>query len=268
MWRKRKPSNRPRISSNQPMEPRRYHGTFAYKYRSVEHMEWLEQILLEDKLYFPTASEINDPEEARPQLAPASVERQIEMLSRLRTKGSPHLTNEGLTALTSEIAAKVPSFGAQESIRMMKQLLDSLFSTIRIYSLSKRPDNYNLWKNYAGNHTGYCLEFRNKNLPGPIWEVRYANTTLDITEPEQANGNFLYYKTPHWSEEEEVRMINPRNSECTVIFDPRRLTRLILGTKIAPENEKQIRKWAAVRELPLPIISEQDLLTSGKIKLP
>jgi hypothetical protein len=35
-----------------PLKPRRYEGAFAYKYRNVEHLEWLKEILLDDRLYF------------------------------------------------------------------------------------------------------------------------------------------------------------------------------------------------------------------------
>ena len=40
--------------------------------------------------------------------------------------------------------------------------------------------------------------------------------------------------------------------------------RIILGKRIAPEDEEKIRKWAGIRELPLLIVSELDLLPNGK----
>jgi hypothetical protein len=243
--------------SARPLEPTRYQGDFAYKYRSAEHLEWLEQILLENKLYFPTAKELNDPAEARPQLAPAPLERQIEMLCRLNA--DPHLSNTALAALKECIASKVSTIGAHESMDMIKESLHHQLNTFRIYSLSKRPDNFHLWENYAGNHTGYCLEFRNKETLDPIWEVRYSEVMIDITDPKQVQPYFLFYKTPKWQQEEEVRMINLRNTDSTLTFDPQCLTRLILGTNISPANEAQIHKYAALREFPLPIISEQNL---------
>ena len=49
----------------QPTEPRRYKGRFAYKYGSSEQLEWLKPIILENRLYFPTARQLKDPAEAR-----------------------------------------------------------------------------------------------------------------------------------------------------------------------------------------------------------
>jgi hypothetical protein len=86
--------------------------------------------------------------------------------------------------------------------------------------------------------------------------VRYGDIALDITDPEQIQPYFLFYKTNSWRKEEEVRMIAQQNSDATVIFEPRLLTRLILGRKIAPTDAATIRAWAGDRNPPLTIVPE------------
>ena len=49
----------------------------------------------------------------------------------------------------------------------MSELLNAELEGYRIYSLSKRYDNLNLWAKYAADHSGYCLEFANE---GPLFE--------------------------------------------------------------------------------------------------
>ena len=101
------------------------------------------------------------------------------------------------------------------------------------------------------------MEFRNEAPFGPVFDVRYRNEiSLDITDP-KIGAEFLFYKTRRWRKEEEVRMINRLNSAAIVTFDPRFLTRIILGKNIMSEHEALVRVIAGRRELNLPVVSER-----------
>jgi len=244
---------------SRPLKPRRYEGSFANKYRNVEHLEWLKEILLDNRLYFPTARDLNDPEEARPPLVSSSQEALIATLVELSMEAKPFLTNRGLTTDAASIDFNVRRLGADTSLSMLKRSLDPLLQRFRIYSLSKRWNNPHLWKKYAGDHTGYCLEFRNEARFGPIFEVRYDDVALDITGPERSKPYFLFYKTKLWKNEEEVRMILEQGSDSRLSFDPGRLTRVILGRDIERTDAVTIRGWVGLRNLPLSVISEHDM---------
>jgi hypothetical protein len=250
---------------NRPLEPQRYRGPFLYKYRSIEHLEWLKDILLENKLYFPTARELNDPEEAHPPLTAASLQALIVMLTHETAAANPFLTNRGLARDAAIIDFHARRFGTDLLLRTMKDSLYPHLERWRIYSLSKRRDNLHLWKKYAGGHTGYCLEFRNEEPLGLAFKVRYNDIALDITDPAQLRPYFLFYKTKSWLVEEEVRIVASRNSDATVVFDPRLLTRLIFGRDITPANAGTIRAWAGDREPPLTIVSEIDMPPDHRI---
>jgi len=242
---------------NQPLKPERYKGAFIYKYRSVERLEWLKEILLDNKLYFPKARELNDPEEARPPLTSASLEALIMMLTQQTAAAKPFLNNQGLAHDAAVIDFNARRFGPGLVLSQIMPILYQQFEDFRIYSLSKRCDNLHLWNRYAGVHTGYCLAFRNDEAFLPAFEVRYKDIALDITDPEQLQPYFLFYKTKSWRKEEEVRMIAQRNADANVTFEPRLLTRLILGREIAPTAAATIRAWAGDRKPPLTILSER-----------
>lgn len=248
---------------NQPLEPRRYTGEFVYKYRTFVHLDWLEQIVLKNLLYFPTARDLNDPDEARPPLTTSSIDSLIETLIDNAVETRPHLTNNGLANHARIIDYNVRRLGKEIILGQLRDRLEPLLTRFRIYSLSKRSDNLHLWAAYAAQHTGYCLEFRNAGF-GPIYEVRYEDIALDITNNVQLQPYFLFYKTKKWQREEEVRMMKQQVSAAYSTFDPAVLTRVIIGRNIAPSDETAIRAIARRRNPCLPVVPEPAIIRKGK----
>ncbi len=248
---------------NQPLEPRSYAGGFVYKYRTIKHLDWLEQIVLHNLLYFPTARDLNDPEEARPSLTSSSIDSLIEMLIDKAVETRPHLTNNGLAYHARVIDYNVRRFGQEAILGELRRSLEPLLTRFRIYSLSKRPDNLHLWAEYAARHTGYCLEFRNAGF-GPIYEVRYEDIAVDITNNGQLQPYFLFYKTKKWQREEEVRMMKQQVSDAYSTFDSAVLTRVIIGRDIAPGDEAAIRAITTRRNPCLPVVPEPAIIRRGK----
>ncbi|MBI2815441.1 MAG: DUF2971 domain-containing protein [Acidobacteria bacterium] len=126
----------------------------------------------------------------------------------------------------------------------------------RIYSLSKRWNNLSMWAKYADDHRGYCLEFANEDLFAFAREVNYIDgpVTLDITDQEQKNEHFFFCKTADWRNEEEARILFLKNSPPPKNFDPRLLTRIILGKDMAEDHRKRIREWARKRTPELEVV--------------
>jgi hypothetical protein len=138
-------------------------------------------------------------------------------------------------------------FFHSELVKLLHRDLESF----RVYSMSKRWDNLALWAKYAGEHTGYCLEFANiGELFEHAKEVIYGESVpMDVTNPEHRSGYFLFMKRPEWSNEEEIRLVRPRTKHNVpgVIIRPEWLTRIILGRNISQENESQICAWTLER---------------------
>jgi len=122
--------------------------------------------------------------------------------------------------------------------------------------MSKRYDNLSLWAKYAGDHSGYCLEFVNE---GPLFanakDVIYDDSfRMDVNNREHTNGFWFFCKRPEWSNEEEVRLVLPRGMGSKVIINPRWLNRLILGKNISDSQEQVIRAWARQRSPELAVV--------------
>jgi hypothetical protein len=236
------------------LAPVRSQAPFVYKYRTFDHPEWLKSILLRDELYFPTARELEDPEEARPKLTTPSRDALISIILEISRR---HLTAEQRVQHDRRfIEDFAPEWSADELMRGFEKPLHQRLKEFRVYSLSRRWKNPYLWKKYASRHQGCCLEFRTF---GQTYDVRYANEiSLDLTDSEQDDPNFLFYKTQPYRREEEVRMIGGFSSPAVMTFDPRALTRIIIGRNIGPKHNAFIRETAAGRKFQLPVVSERD----------
>jgi hypothetical protein len=216
--------------------------------------------MLRHQLYIPKPGELNDPKEARPKIAPASVGKFIKTLLRLRPAMSPGEEQYHRRVLEYNL----PRLGGADLvIQSFEDGLLKQFENQRIYSVSKRPNNLHLWKKYAAGHRGYCLEFRTDGVfKGHIKEVRYRDYyEADITGPSQLVSAFFYYKTTEWRREEELRIIGRRSADSgTITFDPSMLTRIILGKKMPAEQKEIVRHWAQKRLPTLKVEFASDMI--------
>jgi len=243
-----------------------------YKYSSLqsdEHVARLRVIIQDHELYFPSLPQLNDPTDGRPRLAPLSEEKMADFLCDKLAERSPHLSETELRHEEDVIHINVRHHGAVTLQRSIVELFNKELEGYRIYSMSKRYDNFSLWAKYAGDHSGYCLEFAND---GPLFQhakdVIYAETLqVDITIREQMNGSWFVCKRPEWSNEEEARLILPRGKGSKLKVEPSWLRRLILGRNISSSNEQTIREWAWQREPELAVVKAHYDPTDQKIVL-
>src|ERR1700736_5427809 len=126
----------------------------------------------------------------------------------------------------------------------------------RVYSSSKRWNNLSMWAKYAGDHTGYRLEFLNTgDLFAHAVDVIYGDTLpMDVNNPEHRRADFFYCKRPEWSNEEEIRLILPSEHGSKVRIKTNWLSRIIVGKSMSEANERQIRGWARERKPSLTVV--------------
>ena len=182
---------------------------------------------------------------------------------------SPDLTHAELEREREIIFHNVKLHGTEAFHRILTESFHSELKDYRIYSMSKRYDNLSLWAKYAGDHSGYCLEFVNE---GPLFEnardVTYEDTLwMDINNPDHKNGFWFFCKRPEWSNEEEVRLVLPRRQGSKVKIAPQWLKRLILGKSVSEQNEQVIRTWARQRVPGLAVVKAHYDTVEQKIKL-
>jgi hypothetical protein len=253
-------SNKPSIKSAAaiPLPPKATVPLF-YKYSSLatpEHVERLRIIIQGNELYLPNLDHLNDPADGRPRLAPLSEDEMSHFLYQKLVQRSPQLSRVELEKERTIIYYNVKRHGTKGLQRRLTEILHAELKNYRIYSMSKRFDNLNLWAKYAGDHSGYCLEFGNE---GPLFEtardVLYEDSLqMDVNNPDHTNGFWFFCKRPEWSNEEEVRLVLPRGMGSKVKLEPRWLKRLILGKSMSEHNEQLIRAWSRQRVPDLPVV--------------
>ena len=241
-------------------QPRKATASHFYKYSSPDHLERLKGILLEHELYLPNLTELNDDNDGLPRLAMQSEDEMVSFIFRQFVENNPTMSLEELQKHELIIRFNVRWHGPAALHPNLVQSLDAQFKDFRVYSMTKRYDLMNLWALYAANHRGYCLEFENV---GDLFEhakdVNYLDSDqmeISITDPALRGGYFLFCKTRNWSNEDEVRLVLARNDgRSKVKFNPRWLTRIILGKDMSEDHKKQIREWAKQREPELTIVT-------------
>ncbi len=140
----------------------------------------------------------------------------------------------------------------------------------RITCLSESPRLKSMWAHYAGNYSGFCIEFKSQFLNSSIRKVKYIENR-DRFQPEyiedldylnEVMEESLTYKSTDWDKEKEWRIIHFINSnqnyskdELDSIetitsknyfykFTNENVNSIILGPKISHENLMFMRKYA------------------------
>jgi hypothetical protein len=236
-------------------------GSHFYKYSEFtgERQLWLKELIVEHRLFLPRLSQLNDPADGRPRLARKSEDQLFTFLynSPFGVLGrNPGMTVEAQVKEAVILDANIRLHGVQTLMRDLAKSLNAELDDWRIYSLSKRYDNFNLWAKYSGSHTGYCLEFA--NMPpffSMAMEVSYGESLeMDISNLDHLNGYWFFCKSEEWSNEEEVRVLVSRKSHPILKIDPSWLNRVILGWKMPEEERFQIRAWAKQRSPELKVV--------------
>ena len=241
--------------------PQKARGNHFYRYSefTLAKHGWAKEIIIDHRLYLPTLAQLNDPADGRPQLAPLSENALHSFLlsSRYgvigRTRGMPF---EEQLKEAKILEVNIRRHGPEVLRRRLSECLNAQLEGYRVYSLSKRYDNMNLWAKYAGNHSGYCLEFANNgDFFSCAKEVVYCKAVqLDLNSPD-LNGYWFFCKSEEWSNEEEIRVVVGRGGDSKVQINPAVLTRLILGWKMSEEDRNVIRAWAKQRNPELNVVS-------------
>jgi hypothetical protein len=236
--------------------PTKATGSHFYRYQSAAHLEWLQPIILQHLLYIPSVAQLNDPTDCRPKIKPMADEEMVNFLRDDYIRRNRVLALDLLQKAEAEIRSRLVSLGIGWFMQELSKILNEQMETFRVFSMTKRLNNLNLWAKYASEHTGYCLEFLHD---GPLFgehvmEVVYGEyAPFDLNDSQNRSASFLVHKRSEWSNEEEVRLIRARGTGPHVMIQPEWLPRIILGKNMSPENERQIREWAEQRNPVLPV---------------
>jgi Protein of unknown function (DUF2971) len=187
-----------------------------YKYRSLKNMEFVLDILLNERLHCAPYSELNDPFEGM--------------------FFSCFYPSDPLFKIIYKPGTK---------IRTPKSVTDIpfLFNKSKICSLSATLSDVRLWSYYADGHQGIALEIDFSGREGDIKAVSYVSelqergsTLLEMIST--SSEEVLSFKTTHWLYEQEYRIV--QEGEYYPI--PGRITAIYGGINISDSHLDLLRK--------------------------
>jgi hypothetical protein len=144
-----------------------------YKFKSIEHIEYAADIIINERLYCADFEKLNDP-------------------------------FEGLFFAIIRQGAFSSGFsnGFDNQIKECKKIL----GPSKICSLSKELHDVRMWSFYANDHKGIAIEIDFTDFEGDIKEVHYSETLPEYLAT-HVPVEILTKKTSHWSYESEYRII-------------------------------------------------------------
>jgi hypothetical protein len=168
-----------------------------YKYRSLEHIEYTLDILLNERLHCAPYEELNDPFEG--------------IFHYVRKPGITHpLFGAGICAKTPRSISELPISGGK-----------------RVCSLSASSTDVRLWSHYANGHTGIAIEIDFDDIHEELHEVEYIKQLKEVSGAILLGGpestEILRLKSHHWRYEKEYRIISseeyyPVNEKITGVY--------------------------------------------------
>ena len=148
--------------------------SYSDRYNSIERPEWLERTILQHDIYAPTVTQLNDPADARPRIAVASDRDIARFLVRLwaAAQSSGEYRPVGRCA-QGRCVGPFPRKAKRGPGQRSTEASGSVCPVLKVFSMTRHWDNLALWAKYAANHSGYCLEFANREFFSVARAVEY-----------------------------------------------------------------------------------------------
>lgn len=258
-----------------------------YKYRPCEshHIRCLN----DDTLWFSTADQLNDPfdclvrlpevldqtdlDEIRARLAEAqpfcltldssqAVAEYIGAVSEMPPLVplglmATQLAHERLLSHIREINAESDQW-IGELFVMAREVAEAVLHNTTVFCLCEPRDHQLMWAHYAASHTGFCTGYVSPigiDSPRLIHKVTYTKSPPKISpwrlidDPGQVYSDLTLTKPSEWSYESEWRVTLGNMPGLNHGLLPYK--EVILGARISPEHERQIREAIDGRDVAL-----------------
>lgn len=143
---------------------------------------------------------------------------------------------------------------------------DIVQKNMAICSLSEKNSSIVMWRYYANNHNGFCLEYGlddmkkfNHKLITPLYPVIYTENLLDGTQyfMDENNSNLPYFnvicaihKSKEWSYEQEWRIVLPigeKNSNFPLKMPKPKA--IYIGSETSEEDKKILNDIAKKKNI-------------------
>jgi hypothetical protein len=190
----------------------------AYKFRSIEQLHYVFDIILNNRLYCADWRKLNDPAEGM-----------------FRYSNNSNDKKDCLNKVM-EIAEKKRKY--------------------RICSLLKTFDSHLLWAHYASGFQGFAIEVDLPCHDNNIKQVRYRGVFADVLiknyiDPDKTARNILFSKYFKWKYEQEIRIL--QEGEWYEL-KPEQIKKIIVGSRIEKSVLEAFKIICKSKEIELYII--------------
>lgn len=220
-----------------------------YKYGSNNNLQYLREVLLDNKIYCSSPFDFNDPFDCRPKLIVGKTQKElrdakkvIEGILRKRT----NLDRNSRRTEARRLIKKIQKFDN------LTDAYKSLLSRAGVYCLSEKKDNLLMWAHYGNGHKGYCLEFSTEpegSLFSNAKEVKYKQdypvVKMFTADKIEWGEESFFIKSIDWKYEEEWRFTSKKTGHLD--FPPETLIGIIFGCIIPDKDRQQILAWNRIR---------------------
>lgn len=226
--------------------------THLYKYRSLGDdvsIGHTKDIILNNRLYWPSASELNDPFECRPKII-------WEILPQDRDIFFQAFMRDAMFAHIDEAVRHVSVFNhinntAELAAAKLGERFEQERSQNAVLSFSASFSQKLLWSHYADAHRGVCLQFTpvlqsdlSHGMPVHYTDQRPIHNAFMPGRPFSYLLDFFLTKHADWQYEKEYRIVKPHKLGL-IDFEKGELTGIILGSQITERNKEMVTSWCA-----------------------
>lgn len=241
-----------RIDINNRFKPKP--KRFIYKYKSIDinnnkSKDRIRDLLLKSKLWLSSPEQFNDPFDLSAKIIIQSKGKE------LRKRYTELYKQNGLSYKEREHFVKIQMRQPKNEFEnTLQQIFKKNMEKCGVFSFAGDPRNILMWSHYSNNHTGLCIQFEPAKdiliFSGAL-PVDYTSEypVIDwVNDFQNSMSNLLLRKYEGWSYEDEYRIIQINNAKTYLKFNPKTISRIILGCKVSSDIKQFINETLIERK--------------------
>jgi hypothetical protein len=236
-----------------------------YRYSGIggERLKWLRELLVDNRMFFPSPRQFNDPLDCRvePDFKAFSLTVEHHWRRVAREIHDSDDSRQRKRDIRSRVqASRTPAGRAAMAERIFKG-----FETNGVGCFAKSPTNTLMWAYYSEGHQGVAIRL-NMNPATALQHMRYEFLPVEVMyrdAPPKVNfytestakllATLLGTKAKAWQHEEEWRLVI-QNKVGLIGVPPTLIDGVILGLKTPAAVEQEIRGWILLRKAPTELL--------------
>jgi len=189
-----------------------------FKFRSLSNIEFVLDIIYNQRLYCATYDNLNDPFEG------LFISNLLNLSQ--RPKGAQLLGDDE---------------AGYQVVVSAKHINNQALENSRICSLSQSISDVRLWSYYGDGHTGIAIEIEVDDEDPLLHKVNYCNELPRVDLGYLGDADILSLlrkKTLHWQHEQEFRIVSDEKYYCI----KKKIRSIYLGSRVSPFHADILKK--------------------------